>query len=453
MTPSGHNPATIYAFADGINEEIYASTDQGANWNPLAKPSDAVGAAFFYNSFLVVDPGNANRLYASGPDSLYRYNSTPGSWTEIAAGEFALRPSCMATHSSNSHLFVGVIRAGLFRSTDGGSQWTLAPMLNTYINDLAVHPTDATIAYAAVEGIGFHLAKTTNTGSLWSSLASSETYLSAVAIDPQSPSTVYIGKDRKDYKYYPQNASIYKSVNGGLDWDNVAYTRCVVPPCELEITKILVSPFNSNHILVGAAGREGRLFRTTDGGTSWDNFGDPTTVLEIDPNNVNVIYSGSTHNGWVFRYSNIWGIESVTLLNPPGGSGRVRDIALDQQSRIYIALLNGLWRWDGANWTEYTNLPTDDITAVAVDRTASPNIVYAGTDGMGVYSSNNGGMSWTALNTGLGNLYITELQVGGGNPKVLYAGTEYGGVWTLHLSSVPPGLHDKISLPLIFRNP
>ena len=441
MTPSGFSPATIYAYAGFINNDIYASTDQGTTWVPLGKPDSAEG-------FLVVDPGNAAMMYTSGPDSLYKYDSDTEQWTEIASGEFTKRPSSMVINPDNGDLFVGASQGGVYQSSDGGNQWVSLNFINTNINDLAVDPNASQTAYAAVDGVGFSLAKTNNTGGMWDYLVNSETYLNAVAIDPQVPSTIYAAKDTQTLRYAGSVAFIYKSVNSGQDWDKIAYLECIIPTCEITIQKILVGASDSNHILLGGTGDNGTLVRTRDGGMVWDELDTNTTTaaLAADPNNPDIVYGGGTalNLDFVFRYNDVWGDWTSTTLFGPDDIGIVHDIAVDQGSRVYIAASDGLYRWEeGAEITHFTNLPTDYIKAVAIDRSESPNVVYIGTDGMGVYVSEDDGASWTAMNDGLGSLFITTLQVSASQPKVLYAGTKDRGVWSMTI-----GNGHSISIPL-----
>ena len=430
MTPSGFSPATIYAYADRYSSgDIYASTDQGTTWDALLKP-DPAGY-----SFLEVDPGNAKQFYTSGSDSLYKYNNDTEQWTEIAAGEFSTRPSSMVIDPQTGDLFVGVSQGGIFQSGDGGSQWVSSNLINTNINDLAVDPNNSQTAYAAIDGFGFWLAKTNNSGDAWDYLLNSVTYLNAVAIDPHNPTTIYAAINTKKLLNFGSLGFIYKSVNSGQDWDKIAYLRCVVPPCEITITKILVSASDSNNILVGGTGDNGLLARTTDGGISWDELDTNTTTsaLAADPNDPDIVYGGGAalNLDFLFRYTDVWGNWTSTTIIGPEGIGRVRDIAVDQRSRVWCAASDGIRRWElGADITHFTNLPTDDIMAVTIDRSVSPNAVYIGTNGMGVFVSKDDGASWTAMNDGLGSLFVTTLQVSASQPKVLYAGTENRGVWS-----------------------
>ena len=180
----------------------------------------------------------------------------------------------------------------------------------------------------------------------------------------------------------------------------------------------------------------------------WDELDTNTTTaaLAADPNNPDIVYGGGTalNLDFVFRYNDVWGDWTSTTLFGPDDIGIVHDIAVDQGSRVYIAASDGLYRWEeGAEITHFTNLPTGPINTVTIDRSVSPNVVYIGKYGMGVYVSKDDGASWTAMNDGLGSLFITTLQVSEGQPKVLYAGTKDRGVWSMTI-----GNGHSISIPL-----
>ena len=178
----------------------------------------------------------------------------------------------------------------------------------------------------------------------------------------------------------------------------------------------------------------------------WDELDTNTTTaaLAADPNDPDIVYGGGAalNLDFVFRYKDVWGHWTSTTLIGPENIGKVHDIAVDQGSRVYVAASDGLYRWEeGAETTHFTNLPTESIMAVAVDRSVSPNVVYIGPSGMGVYVSRDEGATWGAMNDGLGSLFITNLQVSEGQPKVLYAGTANRGVWMV-------GNENFIAIPL-----
>ena len=272
----------------------------------------------------------------------------------------------------------------------------------------------------------------------------SETYLGAVTIDPHNPTTIYAAKDNESLRYADSVAFIYKSMNSGQDWYKIDYLRCELGLCEISIEKMLVSAADSDNILIAGTGDSGLLARTTDGGNNWIEIVDEeTTALAADPNDPDVVYGGMTWRNGVHRYTDVWGDWARTTHLPEDGSGSVLDIAVDQGSRYWWAG-GGLRRKEfQGDTTHFTNLPTDSINTVTIDRSVNPNVVYIGTSGMGVYFSEDDGASWAAMNDGLGSLFITNLQVSEGQPKVLYAGTRNRGVWSMTI-----GNGSSISIPL-----
>jgi hypothetical protein len=83
---------------------------------------------------------------------------------------------------------------------------------------------------------------------------------------------------------------------------------------------------------------------------------------------------------------------------------------------------------------------------LAVDRSSNPGTFYVGTGEEGIFISQDGGDTWTPFNEGIEALSITELGISTTQPKMLYAGTSYGGVWSVMLESTY-----LIYLPLTLR--
>ncbi|MGB5619943.1 MAG: hypothetical protein WBM78_24095, partial [Desulfobacterales bacterium] len=158
-------------------------------------------------------------------------------------------------------------------------------------------------------------------------------------------------------------------------------------------------------------------------------IGFSTTALAVDPNNPNVVYQGKMQTGQVFRYTNVWGAFVPTNITPPAGIGDVWDIVVDTNSQVFVTASDGLWRWNGSEWTTLSGLPSSIITAVAIDNSTDPGTIFAGTANQGVFVSQGSESNWAPFNDALGNLTITELVISSVHPKILYAGTAYGGVW------------------------
>lgn len=65
------------------------------------------------------------------------------------------------------------------------------------------------------------------------------------------------------------------------------------------------------------------------------------------------------------------------------------------------------------------------ISQVVIDPT-NENIIYAGTDTLGVAKSTDGGASWTLSNTGLKNPYVQKLKIDSQHANILYLGSKGG---------------------------
>ena len=110
----------------------------------------------------------------------------------------------------------------------------------------------------------------------------------------------------------------------------------------------------------------------------------------------------------------------------PGAIGSVTAIAVAPLSTIYVGAGSTLFKSvDGGS--SFTAVPADfgsTISDIAQDPTRLDS-VYLGTISNGVFASADAGVSWTTLNAGLTNLYVTALAVDR-TGTFLHAGTGSG---------------------------
>jgi hypothetical protein len=135
------------------------------------------------------------------------------------------------------------------------------------------------------------------------------------------------------------------------------------------------------------------------------------------------------------------------LVGPPSttgipiGSGRICGIGYHATNGNIIyagAPQGGFWRSTnkGVNWTSSTdNLPTLGVSDIAyIQNSTSDSVILIGTgdrdagdaNGLGVYKSTNGGVSFTASNTGMGNLTVNKLLVNKDKNTTIIAATSGG---------------------------
>ncbi len=121
------------------------------------------------------------------------------------------------------------------------------------------------------------------------------------------------------------------------------------------------------------------------------------------------------------------------------GLGRINAIAFHPTNPniLFIgAPSGGFWRTDdgGQNWTTQTDiLPTLGVSEIIVDYN-NPQVIYMGTGdrdasdapGLGVWKSLDGGLTWAASNTGMGNATVGRMLIHPTNTQVLLAATSAG---------------------------
>lgn len=126
-------------------------------------------------------------------------------------------------------------------------------------------------------------------------------------------------------------------------------------------------------------------------------------------------------------------------VSQPNGMGRVNAMAFHptDSNIIYVgAPAGGLWKTTdgGKRWVGLTDdMPTLGVSAIHV-HTSNPDIIYIGTGdrdagnatGLGVYKSTNGGASFSASNTGMGNQTVCKIIVDENNQNTLLAATTTG---------------------------
>jgi len=169
-------------------------------------------------------------------------------------------------------------RGHLFRSNDGGANWSqIYPLGN--INWVATSPRQcSTVIFNRSDSRGHYQYISRDAGSNWTSS------------DPTSWIPVSFA-GQSDRAYGEDWLSILLSENGGESWDRLA--KPGEPGWRIEA--LAVAPRTPDHLYAAAGdGNRHRFYRSTNGGAGWTDLGPaPNSVskLVIDPNNDSVVYA------------------------------------------------------------------------------------------------------------------------------------------------------------------
>jgi photosystem II stability/assembly factor-like uncharacterized protein len=178
---------------------LFRSTNAGITWAPIFDNSDGAGSI------------GAVAMFEPDPDVIW-----------VGTGEAANRNSSGWGN-------------GVFKTADGGVTWENVGLADTHhIAEIALHPTDPDIAYAASPGHlwGYSgsrgLFKTTDGGAAWTKLSGGlpddgRVGATEIIMDPRDPDVLYAGmyhRIRQPATMYSggNNGGIFKSADGGETW-------------------------------------------------------------------------------------------------------------------------------------------------------------------------------------------------------------------------------------------
>lgn len=346
------------------------------------------------------------------------------------------------------------------------------------INCIAFHPSDPQIMYVGAPSGG--VWKTSDGGASWETKTDFLPALgvSDLAIHPDHPEILYMVTGDKDggntcptYSY-----GILKSTDAGETWQATGLVH--ETPQTIRMRRLVILTGEQEVLLAG--GSSG-LFRSLDGGDSWNQLASGNYFdLEVKPGDPSTVYACT--NQAIFKSTDA-GASFVRLENglPTSGVGRI-EMAVTQANPavVYAVMSNSesgykaLYKSSdsGASFTTqstedqinifaYATSGTGDKSgiawyaiALAVDQ-ENENIVYSGS--VNLWKSTNGGQNWTISahwygDQGLPYVHADEHTLAvnpltnvcfSGNDGGFYKTTDKGDTWS--------DLSDGLSILQIYR--
>ncbi len=407
-----------HVFGPNPERGIYRSKDGGKSWQKILSKNDSTGAVD-----LAIDPNNPRILYAG----MWQANRNPWSMTSGGNG------------------------SGLWKSVDGGDTWQ-----DITRNDglpkgivgkigITVSPAKADRVWASVEAEDGGLFRSDDGGKNWTKMTDDRRirqrawYYSHIFADPKNPEEMYI-----------LNVNFHRSMDGGKSLSNIS-----VPHGDNH--DLWIDPTNPQRMITG---NDGGACVSYNGGQTWTQEDIATAQfyhVALDEEFPYNVYGAQQDNSTVKIASRTtgFGIDRTDWYDVGGGeSGYIAPNTKDANI-VYAGSYGGfLSRYDhttgqqqdisvwpdnpmggGAKDSKYRFQWTYPILVSKYD----PKVLYVSANV--IFKTTNEGMSWQTISPDLTRNDSTKLGSSGGpitkdNTSVEY----YGTIFTLAESPVQRGV-------------
>jgi photosystem II stability/assembly factor-like uncharacterized protein len=265
-----------------------------------------------------------------------------------------------------------------------GLEWRLVgPYRGGRVTTVAGVPDNPMLYYMGATGGG--VWKTENAGTTWENLSDDffkVGTIGAVAVSESDNNVLYVGTGEAPIRGVTTSSGdgVWKSTDAGKTWTHTGLEKSG------QIARIEIHPTNPDIAFVAVQGQiwganeERGVFRTTDGGKSWEHVlkvsaDTGATDLSMDPTNPRILYAAMWNHG-----RKPWFIHSG---GTDGGIYKSTD--------------------GGDSWKKLTGGLPEMIGKIGVDVSASnPERIYAIIEAEpekgGLWRSDDGGESWSLIN-------------------------------------------------------
>lgn len=318
-------------------------------------------------------------------------------------------------------VFCGTSRGNFYGSVDGGQSWTAlrpgAAFPGYVATGLVADPTAPGRLWASLAGqYGGGLAvQSDDRGATWTVLARWRNTVAtrALAVFPGPTPLLALGGDD----------GVLLSRDGGRSWVRTGEQT----PGLLRVESLAFDPSDPKTLF---AGTWRQAFRTRDGGVTWSRIAEgmvlDATVYswDFDRSNPKDIWVSTC--GWV--YNTLDGGDSWTRFQGGFTNRRSQAIRRDptRPGVVYAGTVGGLHRSidGGHNWSRVSR---ESLVVSALDVDGTTGRLYVGSEGEGVFYSDDGGTTLIRGSVGLAEGRVSDLVPDPNDPGRVYFFRAYGG--------------------------
>ena len=364
--------------------------------------------------------------------------------------------------------YLGATGGGVWKSEDYGTTWNNISdgfFATPSIGAIEVAHDNANIVYVGTGSDGLRsnvisgkgVYKSVNAGKTWQHIGLSDTgQIGAVEINPENNDIVWVAAIGNAFRANDERG-IYKTTNGGKEWEKVLFISDQVGFADLELQPgnpdvIYAAAWKAERkpwtIISGGSNDEGGIYKSTNGGKRWKKLGKglPKGLigkidLAVSPAEPDVLYAvieaegeerglyKSENAGKSFKQVS----SDVRLVNRPF---YYTNIEVDPtNANIVFSNANPLLKSvdGGISWRRMT-VPHGDNHDIWLNPN-NPDLLIQANDG-GANVSHNGGETWsTQFNQPTAEIY--QVEVDDQYPYWLYGGQQDNST-TIAVPSAPP---------------
>lgn len=417
-----------------------------------------------------VDPANEKNIYvASASGGVWKSSDAGITWKPIFDHEGSYSIGAVTVDPNDSNIvWVGTGEPnaqrsvsygdGVYRSDDGGKTWKNMGLKDSqHIGRIIVDPRRSDTVYVAAQGPLWNsggdrgLYKTTDAGKTWKAVltVSPNTGITDMVLDPENPDVIYAAAWQRRRHVWtlidggPESA-LYKSSDAGATWNKL--TNGLPSGVDIGRIGLAISPSKPDRVyaIVAAANKKGGIFRSEDGGASWEkrNSWDvgPMYYAQIiaDPKNPERVY--------VLNVFNKVSDDGGKTLHDLGEKWKHVDnhafwVDPNDTDHYLAGCDGGIYEsFDRAkDWRFVTNLPVTQFYDVSIDTAAPFYHVVGGTQdnntlrGPARTQSQNGIVNSDWIVTVGGDGF--KSQIDPQDPDTIYSEYQYGGLTRFNVKS------------------